>query len=57
VARRNLWLIDMGDGTWSVCCMDCRATLYRGNKQTAHREFDRHCCEPVIPLGRWRRPA
>ena len=24
MAHRNLWLIDMGDGTWAVCCMACR---------------------------------
>ena len=57
MAHRNLWLIDMGDGTWAVCCMACRLALYRGPKRTANRVFDRHRCEPVIPLGRRPRPA
>jgi hypothetical protein len=32
MAHRNLWLIDMGDGTWAVCCPACRLALYRGAK-------------------------
>jgi hypothetical protein len=32
MAHRNLWLIDMGDGTWAVCCLACRRALYRGPK-------------------------
>ena len=28
MAHRNLWLIDMGDGTWAVCCLACRRALY-----------------------------
>jgi hypothetical protein len=55
--HRNLWLIDMGDGTWAVCCMACRLALYRGPKHTANQVFNRHRCEPVIPLGRRPRPA
>jgi hypothetical protein len=55
--NRNLWLIDMGDGTWAVCCMACRLALYRGPKRTANRMFTRHRCEPVLPLGRRPRPA
>ena len=57
MAHRNLWLIDMGDGTWAVCCMACRLALYRGPKRTADQVFTRHRCEPVIPLGRRPRPA
>ena len=60
MAHRNLWLTDMGDGTWAVCCMACRLALYRGNKPTADRVFASHRCEPVLPLGRsrrWRRSA
>jgi hypothetical protein len=53
---RPLWLIDMGDGTWAVCCMACRTALYRGPKPYADRVFAAHRCEPVLPLGR-RRPA
>jgi hypothetical protein len=30
MARRTTWRIDMGDGTWAVCCMACRIALYRG---------------------------
>ena len=30
MTRRTTWLIDMGDGTWAVCCMACRIALYRG---------------------------
>jgi hypothetical protein len=56
VARRTTWLIDMGDGTWSVCCMACRIAVYRGSKAGADRAAARHFCEPVVPLGR-RRPA
>jgi hypothetical protein len=55
VPNRNLWLIDMGDGTWAVCCMACRLALYRGPKRTADRVLAGHRCEPVIPLGRCRR--
>ena len=55
MAHRNLWQIDMGDGTWAVCCMACRLALYRGNKRTADRVFASHRCEPVIPLRRPRR--
>jgi hypothetical protein len=54
---RNLWQIDMGDGTWAVCCMACRVALYRGPKVGADRTFARHRCEPVLPLNRRRRPA
>jgi hypothetical protein len=35
MAHRNLWLIDMGDGTWVVCCMACRLARYRGPKAGA----------------------
>jgi hypothetical protein len=56
VARRATWLIDMGDGSWSVCCMACRLALYRGSKAGADRAAA-HSCEPVVPLGRRRRPA
>jgi hypothetical protein len=55
MARRHTWQIDMGDGTWAVCCMACRLALYRGDKRTADRIFAGHRCEPVIPLGRRRR--
>ena len=49
MAHRNLWLIDMGDGTWAVCCMACRRALYRGAKPVADRVLASHRCEPVIP--------
>ena len=52
MAHRNLWLIDMGDGTWAVCCLACRRALYRGAKPVADRVFASHRCEPVIPLSR-----
>jgi hypothetical protein len=29
MAHRNLWLIDMGDDTWAVCCMACRRAVPR----------------------------
>ena len=57
MALRTTWLIDMGDGTWAVCCMACRLALYRGPKPIADRTFVQHRCEPVVPLGRRRRPA
>jgi hypothetical protein len=55
MARGSTWQIDMGDGTWAVCCMACRLALYRGDKRTADRIFTGHRCEPVVPLGRRRR--
>jgi hypothetical protein len=55
MARGSTWQIDMGDGTWAVCCMACRLALYRGDKRTADRVFAGHRCEPVLPLGRRRR--
>jgi hypothetical protein len=56
VPGRTLWLVDMGDGTWAVCCLACRLALHRGPKlATANRVFANHLCEPVIPLGRRRR--
>ena len=55
MARGSTWQIDMGDGTWAVCCMACRLALYRGDKRTADRVFASHRCEPVVPLGRRRR--
>ena len=57
MARRPIWLIDLGDGTWAVSCMACRIALYRGPKAGADRAAANHCCEPVIPLGRRRRPG
>ena len=54
MARRTTWLIDLGDGTWAVCCMACRIALYRGPKPGADRAAA-HSCEPVLPLGRRRR--
>jgi hypothetical protein len=54
VPRRTTRLIDMGDGTWAVCCMACRIALYRGPKAGADRAARGHYCEPVIPLGRRR---
>jgi hypothetical protein len=52
---RSLWQIDMGDGTWAVCCMACRLALYRGPKVGADRAARGHACEPVVPLGRRQR--
>jgi hypothetical protein len=57
VTRRTTWRIDMGDGTWAVCCMACRIALYRGPKAGADRAAAGHDCEPVLPLGRRRRSA
>jgi hypothetical protein len=53
--HRMLWLVDMGDGSWAVCCLACRRALYRGPKAYAERAFYGHRCEPVVPLGRHRR--
>ena len=57
MARRTTWRIDMGDGTWAVCCTACRIALYRGPKAGADRAAATHSCEPVLPLSRRRRPA
>jgi hypothetical protein len=54
MTRRTTWLIDMGDGTWSVCCMACRIAIYRGSKGGADRAAAAHYCEPVLPLSRRR---
>jgi hypothetical protein len=57
MARRTTWRIDMGDGTWAVCCMACRLPLYRGPKAGADRAAATHSCEPVLPIGRRRQSA
>jgi hypothetical protein len=50
----TLWQVDLGDGTWAVCCLACQTPLYRGPKPIADRVFDTH--EPVVPLTPTRRP-
>jgi hypothetical protein len=57
VAQGPIWLINMRDGTRAVCCMACRLSLFRGPKAGADRAARGHYCEPVVPLGRQRRPA
>jgi hypothetical protein len=57
VPRRTTWLIDMGDGTWAVCCVACRLALYRGGKAGADRAARGHSCEPVIPSAAAGRPS
>jgi hypothetical protein len=60
----TLWQVDMGDGTWAVCCLACRQPQFRGSKAEADRVFDSHTCEPIVPLttptggepGQGRRP-
>jgi hypothetical protein len=47
----TLWQVDMGDGTWAVCCLACQTLLYRGPKPIADVVFDTHGCEPVVPLA------
>jgi hypothetical protein len=49
MVRRSIWQIDMGDGSFAVCCMACRLALYRGGKAGADRVFAGHRCEPVVP--------
>jgi hypothetical protein len=44
MARRTIWQIDMGDGTWAVTCMGCRTPLYRGPQRRAARIANRHTC-------------
>jgi hypothetical protein len=46
----TLWQVDMGDGTWAVCCLACQQPLFRGAKAEADRVFDSHTCEPIVPL-------
>ena len=43
----SLWQVNMGDGSWSVCCLVCQRTLFRGAKARADQVFDTHLCEPV----------
>jgi hypothetical protein len=45
----TFWQIDLGDGTWAVCCLTCWLPLDRGPKPTADHVFDSHVCEPVVP--------
>jgi hypothetical protein len=42
------WQVDMGDGTWAVCCLACQQPLFRGSK--ADQVFDSHTCEPIDPV-------
>jgi hypothetical protein len=44
MARRNLWQIDMGDGSWSVACRRCRLVLFRGPEREANRIARAHRC-------------
>jgi hypothetical protein len=46
----TLWQVDMGDGTWAVCCLACQTSLYRGPNPIADLVFDTHGCEPVLPF-------
>jgi hypothetical protein len=48
--KTMLWQVDMGDGSWAVCCMACRLAIYRGPKPHADRAFHGHRCEPFVPL-------
>jgi len=60
MARSMIWQIDMGDGTWSACCIGCRLPLGRGPRAAVARLAGAHVCEPPVPLGRdprRRRPA
>jgi len=53
VTRRTTWLIDMGDGTWAVCCTACRMALYRGPKTG---DTDRPSSRPTLGPGAAARP-
>lgn len=55
MARRTIWTIDMGDGTWSVCCMGCRRPLFRGPERRATRAANRHRCPGLRRRGGGRR--
>jgi hypothetical protein len=44
------WQVDMGDGTWAVCCLACQQPLFRGSKAEADQVFDSHTCEPIDPV-------
>jgi hypothetical protein len=46
----TLWQVDMGDGTWAVCCLACRLPLFRGSHAEADPVFDTHASEPVFPF-------
>jgi hypothetical protein len=56
VARRTTWLIDMGDGTWAVCCMACRIALFRGPKSGADRAATATTANPSSPSAAAGRP-
>ena len=66
MANRNLWQIDMGDGTWAVCCMACRRALFRGPRPVARSGVrqpplrTRHPPQPTppeAPIGLVRGPS
>jgi hypothetical protein len=57
MARRTTWLIDMGDGTWAVCCMACRIALFRGPRPAPTAPPPATTANPSFPLGRRRRSA
>ncbi len=57
MTRRTTWLIDMGDGTWAVCCMACRIALYRGSKAGADRAARGHSLRTRRPPRPPRRSA
>ena len=46
----TLWQVNLGDGSWAVCCRSCELT-FRGPKPDAELLFTSHRCEPVVPLG------
>jgi hypothetical protein len=50
VLHATLRQVDLGDGTWAVCCLTCQLPLYQGSKPVADLVFDTHLCEPVVPL-------
>jgi hypothetical protein len=45
----TLWQVDMGDGTWAVCCLVCQTPLYRGPKPIADLIFDTQCASRSSP--------
>ena len=49
ISDASLWEINMGDGSWTVCCLVCQRTLFRGAKARADQVFDTHLCPPIQP--------
>jgi hypothetical protein len=42
--QRRIWSINMGGGTWAVCCLWCQKSLGRGSVRWARKAAATHLC-------------